>query len=58
MDVTLINLPETVSVALMVIGGKFGNGDDRKTTLEKCGYDYETVQACVNRLVPIINDYS
>lgn len=57
MTVTAINLPVTVSVALLVIAGQFGNGDDRKQKLMKAGYNPIPVQACVNELLPILNKY-
>lgn len=57
MTVTAINLPDTVSTALLVIAGQFGNGDDRKQKLTKAGYNPVTVQACVNELIPILNKY-
>lgn len=57
MDVTAINLPQTVSVALLVIAGQFGNGEMRKTKLTNAGYDTQTVQNCVNDLLPIIHKY-
>lgn len=57
MTVTAINLPEAVSVALLVIAGQFGNGDERKQKLKKAGYNPTTVQACVNELLPILNKY-
>lgn len=57
MTVTAINLPDTVSVALLVIAGQFGNGDNRKQKLTKAGYNPVTVQACVNELLPILNKY-
>lgn len=57
MTVTAINLPDTVSVALLVIAGQFGNGDERKQKLTKAGYKPATVQACVNELLPILNKY-
>ena len=57
MMVTAINLPDTVSVALLVIAGQFGNGDDRKRMLMKAGYNPVTVQACVNALLPILMKY-
>lgn len=57
MAVTAINLPDTVSVALLVIAGQFGNGDDRKQKLMKAGYNPTTVQSCVNELLPILNKY-
>ena len=52
MTCTAINMPETVSVALLVIAGQFGNGEDRKMKLEKAGYNYAQVQKCVNELLP------
>lgn len=57
MSVTAINMPQTISVALLVIAGEFGTGEDRKTRLTKAGYDYTQVQKCVNELLPIINKY-
>lgn len=57
MTVTAINLPDTVSVALLVIAGQFGNGDERKQKLTKAGYNPVTVQACVNEMLPILNKY-
>jgi hypothetical protein len=38
-------------IAKEVIAGKWGNGDARKTALEKAGYDYSEVQAQVNALL-------
>lgn len=32
-----------------VLGGKWGNGDDRKNRLTDAGYDYEAVQNAVNK---------
>lgn len=57
MNVTAINMPQTISVALLVIAGEFGNGEERKEKLTKAGYDYEQVRKCVNELLPIINKY-
>lgn len=43
---------KTVSeLAQEVLQGKWGNGQDRKKKLTRAGYDYNTVQAEVNRLV-------
>lgn len=36
-------------IAVEVIAGKWGNGDDRKHRLQKAGYDYAQVQAEVTR---------
>lgn len=57
MTATMINIPQTVSVALLVIAGQFGNGDDRKEKLTKAGYNAAEVQKCVNELIPILNKY-
>lgn len=57
MNVTAVNLPQTVSVALLVIAGQFGTGEDRKARLKKAGYNPTEVQGCVNALLPILNKY-
>lgn len=54
---TLINLPDTVAIAILVIGGEFGNGEERKEKLKNAGYDYNAIQQCVNQLLPIIKEY-
>jgi N-acetylmuramoyl-L-alanine amidase CwlA len=38
-------------IAKEVIQGKWGNGAERKTKLEKAGYDYATIQKKVNELL-------
>lgn len=55
--ITIFNLPEPVSCAILVIGGEFGNGEERKRLLEEAGYNYEEVQTCVNELLPILKKY-
>lgn len=57
MNVTAINLPQTVSISLLVIAGEFGNGEERKKKLTNSGYNYSVVQKCVNELLPIIKRY-
>ena len=57
MTVTAFNLPQTVSVALLVIAGQFANGEERKEKLRKAGYNPTEVQACVNELLPVLNKY-
>jgi hypothetical protein len=57
MTVTAFNIPETVSVALLVIAGQFGSGQERKENLKKAGYNANKVQSCVNDLLPILNKY-
>lgn len=55
--ITAIELPETVAVALLVIGGKYGNGQERADALTAAGYDYSRVQKCVNELVKVVEKY-
>ena len=55
--IAIFNLPETVSAAILVIGGEFGNGEERKRQLEEAGYNYKEVQTCVNELLPILEKY-
>lgn len=53
----LFTLPETVGVAFMVLAGLYGNGEERVEKLEAEGYDYDTVQDCVNDLCEILEKY-
>lgn len=53
----LFTLPTTVGVAFMVLAGLYGNGEERVERLEAEGYDYDTVQDCVNDLYDIIEKY-
>lgn len=45
------NKKNVAELAKEVIQGKWGNGEDRKNRLTKAGYDYQAVQAEVNRLM-------
>ena len=53
----MIKLPDTLSVALLVISGEYGNGDERKAKLTNEGYDYTKVQGCVNELLKLMEKY-
>ena len=53
----VIELNATVSLALEVIAGMWGNGDERKKKLESAGYDYNRVQKCVNELMALMQRY-
>lgn len=55
--VTAVELPELFAVALLVIGGKYGNGQERIDALKAAGYDYNRVQKCVNELMKVIEKY-
>lgn len=57
MSVTAINMPQTISIAFLVIAGVYGDGDKRKQKLAEDGYDPVKVQACVNKLYPIIKEF-
>lgn len=39
------------TIAREVVRGDWGNGDDRRRRLQSAGYDYNAIQAIVNRLV-------
>lgn len=56
-EVSFIRIPETIAIAIEVINGTYGNGEDRKKALKRAGYDYTKVQHCVNDLMPIFNKY-
>ena len=53
----VVELPATIAGAILVIGGMYGNGEERKTALKKDGFNTEEVQKAVNELLPIINKY-
>ena len=43
-------------IAAEVLGGKWGNGSDRKKRLAEAGYDYMTVQKKVNEIVNSVKE--
>lgn len=55
--ITAVELPETFAAALLVIAGKYGNGQERAKALTAAGYDYNRVQKCVNELMKVIEKY-
>lgn len=57
LQTAVVKLPATIAGAILVIGGIYGNGEDRKTALKKDGFNPEEVQKAVNELLPIINKY-
>lgn len=40
-----------LQIAQEVLQGKWGAGEERKNRINKAGYDYNTVQSFVNRMV-------
>lgn len=57
MNVALVKLPDKVSVALMVIAGEYGIGQERKQKLIEDGYDAAEIQKCVNELLRVMEKY-
>ena len=57
-EIKMYSLPTTVAVAILVIGGNYGNGLERTRRLKTDGFDPVEVQKCVNELLPIIKRYS
>ena len=57
MNGIMIELTPIVSIALEVIAGKWGNGEERIKKLSEEGYDVEKVQRCVNDLLAISKRY-
>lgn len=54
----MIELTPVVALALEVIAGAWGVGEDRKKKLESAGYDYNKIQSCVNDLLKVIKKYA
>lgn len=57
MDTILIELDPIIAIAMEVIAGKWGNGDERKKLLEAAGYNYIRIQECVNDLLDVAYKY-
>lgn len=57
MNGILIELTPVVSIALEVIAGKWGNGEERIKKLKSEGYDAEQIQRCVNDLMSVMERY-
>lgn len=57
MNTVMIEITPVVAIALEVIAGKYGTGEDRKKALEKEGYNYNKIQKCVNDLITLMEKY-
>ena len=57
MNGILIELTPVVSIAMEVIAGKWGNGEERIKKLKSDGYDAEKIQRCVNDLMSVMERY-
>ena len=53
----ILKLDPLLGVAILVLSGAYGNGDERFKKLEKEGYDAVKVQKLVNELIPILRKY-
>ena len=51
------NKPSNEEIALQVINGLWGNGNDRKNRLISAGYNYEEIQAIVNSKMSALKEY-
>lgn len=58
METLMIELTPVVALALEVIAGAWGVGEERKKKLEYAGYDYNKIQSCVNDLLKVIKKYA
>ena len=56
-NASVIKVHSTIAIAIEVINGIYGNGDDRKKNLTELGIDYTKVQKCVDELFPIWQKY-
>lgn len=56
-EIKMYSLPTTIAVAILVIGGQYGNGENRVKRLKADGFDPVKVQKCVNDLLPLIKRY-
>lgn len=50
-DQRVIGGVDLEAVSRDVIDGKYGNGEERKASLRKLGYDPDAVQKIVNRML-------
>lgn len=57
MENILIEMSDTVAIALEVIAGKWGNGEERIRRLKAAAYDADRIQRCVNDLIEIRDKY-
>lgn len=57
LQTAITKFPDTVNIAMAVIVGFYGNGAERKEKLESEGYDYNTVQECVNEILKVFSKY-
>ena len=57
METMILELSPIVGIALEVIAGKWGNGQERINNLEAAGYNADRIQKCVNDLMRVMKEY-
>ena len=57
MNTVMVEITPIVAIAMEVIAGKWGAGEERKKALEKAGYNYNKIQKCVNDLIALMEKY-
>lgn len=57
MIVLSVELPDVIIGALDVMAGRYGNNPERKQRLKEAGFDADRVQAAVNDLVALFDEY-
>ena len=53
----MVEVEPIICIALEVISGKYGNGEERIKNLQREGYDASVVQSCVNDLIALAKKY-
>lgn len=56
-EIKILTMPSVIGTAFLVIGGYYGNGEERVERLEAEGFDYNRVQDCVNDLLKLCEKY-
>ena len=57
MIVLSVELPDVIIGALDTIGGRYGNGPERKEKLKAAGFNADRVQNAVNDLLKLFDKY-
>ena len=57
MIVLSVELPDVIIGALDTIGGRYGNGPERKQRLKEAGFNADRVQNAVNDLLKLFDKY-
>ena len=56
-NASVLKIPHKIAVAIEVINGIYGVGEERKKNLEKINYNYEEIQKVVDELFPLFQKY-